>query len=111
MGLTLQELRTLRDIVLSAVHQTYDVLLAATLRAQREQTEAPAPTRAAPPVPLPSKRLTYGVKDAAEALGISKSVLYVMMSRGELRTVRIGSRRLIEAAEIEALLEKGRSAR
>ena len=60
VGLTPQELRTLRDIVLSAVNQTYDVLLAATVRAQREQTDAP------PSTPVAGARASGAALEAAD---------------------------------------------
>ncbi|MGO9543430.1 MAG: helix-turn-helix domain-containing protein [Rhodomicrobium sp.] len=45
------------------------------------------------------------IKDAAQAYGISRSLIYKMMGDGRLRTVKIGRRRLIPVAAIEALLE------
>jgi excisionase family DNA binding protein len=47
------------------------------------------------------------IKDAAQAYGISRSLIYKMMADGRLRTVKIGKRRLIPVAAIEALFEGG----
>jgi excisionase family DNA binding protein len=45
------------------------------------------------------------IKDAAQSYGISRSLIYKMMGDGRLRTVKIGKRRLIPVAAIEALFE------
>ena len=37
--------------------------------------------------------------------GLSRSTLYRLMQRGELRSLKIGSRRLVRKADIDALLE------
>ena len=42
------------------------------------------------------------LKQAAAALSIKRSLLYSLLTRGELKAVKIGRRRLIARAEIEA---------
>lgn len=46
---------------------------------------------------------------ASRLLGVGRSSLYTLIARGELKAVRVLSRRLIEAREIEALLAKARA--
>ncbi len=48
--------------------------------------------------------IAYGVIDAARVIGLSRSTLYRMMQRKELRTVTIGRRRLIPAAALHKLM-------
>jgi excisionase family DNA binding protein len=43
------------------------------------------------------ERLLYTPEEAALALGISRSTLYVLLSDGRLQSVRLGTRRRIEA--------------
>lgn len=54
--------------------------------------------------------LLYGVDEAAEALRLSRSVIYELIRSGRLRTVKEGRRRLVPVdalAEYVALLERG----
>lgn len=45
----------------------------------------------------------YSLHQAEAALGVSRSTLYRLMERGQLRTVKIGDRRLIPLVELERL--------
>lgn len=45
--------------------------------------------------------LLYGVDEAAEALRLSRSVLYELIRSGQLRTVKQGRRRLVPVAALE----------
>lgn len=106
MTLTPQDLWTLRNILIRAVNETHEVLAAAVRRPQpespREVPEPPKHTAA------PKPRLTYPLVEAADLLGLSNASLYRLIARGDVKAVRIGSRRMIEAAEIEALLARAR---
>lgn len=64
-----------------------------------------AALQAAPPVPAdaPVKMLT--VKESAELLRCSESLIYTMLTDGRLRGVRIGRRRLIALSEIRRITE------
>jgi excisionase family DNA binding protein len=53
------------------------------------------------------ERLAYGIADAAFVSGISRSKLYELLKRGELASVKIGARRLIQARSLAELLERG----
>jgi excisionase family DNA binding protein len=50
----------------------------------------------------PDKLLS--IDEAAHALGIGRSLTYDLISRGGLRTVRVGRRRLIPAAAVAELI-------
>jgi excisionase family DNA binding protein len=50
-----------------------------------------------------SKRL-ISVKDAAQRLGIATITAYRMCENGRLKSIRIGGRRLIAEATIDALI-------
>jgi excisionase family DNA binding protein len=50
------------------------------------------------------ERLALSVREAAEALGVSRASLYRAIEDGRLIAVKIGARRLIPIAAIDALL-------
>ena len=55
--------------------------------------------------PLP-KRKTLSVGEAAEALGIGRTLAYEAVRRGEIPTVRIGRRLLVPRAALDRLLNQ-----
>jgi excisionase family DNA binding protein len=55
----------------------------------------------------PENKLALRVNEAAVAAGISRSTIYKLMSAGTLRTTKVGGRRLILRADLEALLQAG----
>jgi excisionase family DNA binding protein len=50
-------------------------------------------------------KLLHSVPEAAELLGVKKSKLYGLLATGELGSVRVGSRRLIPATELQRFVE------
>jgi len=54
-----------------------------------------------------SERLAYGVKDAAQALGLGKSKLKMLIREGVLPVTRVGDRVLIRRESLEKLLREG----
>jgi excisionase family DNA binding protein len=57
------------------------------------------------PIP-PTKRLTLTVEEAAAALGISRTLAYEAVQRGEIPHIRIGKRILISRAQLDRLLNE-----
>lgn len=53
-------------------------------------------------------KFAYTVPEAAAAVGLGRSKLYEMMKAGEVRSFRIGTRRLIAAEELAELVERKR---
>ena len=53
-------------------------------------------------------RLALGVKEAAEALGLSHWTIRKFIREGKLRSVRLGKRVLVEPEALQALIEAGR---
>lgn len=49
-------------------------------------------------------RRAYTVKDAVTAYGVSRSRIYVLLKAGKLRDRKVGCRRVILAADLDALL-------
>lgn len=45
-------------------------------------------------------RLSYSVAEAAQVTGLSKTTLYNLMGKGELRFCMIGARRLIRSDDL-----------
>ncbi|MFT9663680.1 helix-turn-helix domain-containing protein [Mycobacteroides abscessus subsp. abscessus] len=65
-----------------------------------------AALQATPPAaPEPQKMLT--VKETAEMLRCSESLVYSQLKDGRLRGVKIGRRRLVPVLEIQKLIESG----
>ncbi len=52
----------------------------------------------------PDDRLTVSVEEAAKLLGISRGLAYELVARGELASLRLGRRRVVPRAGIEALI-------
>jgi excisionase family DNA binding protein len=50
------------------------------------------------------ERLAYSLPETAEALGISVDLVYDVLRTGELKSVKIGDRRLITADALKAYL-------
>jgi excisionase family DNA binding protein len=50
------------------------------------------------------ERLAYSPEEAAEALGISRHLVYDLLRTGQLRSRKAGNRRLIGLSQIEAFL-------
>ncbi len=53
----------------------------------------------------PDNRLVLSVPEAAKMLGLSRNGGYLAAARGEIPTIRIGSRLLVPRAALERLLE------
>ena len=51
-----------------------------------------------------NERLTMSVEEAARVLGIGRSSCYEAVARGEIRSVRVGRRRLIPRWVIDEML-------
>ncbi len=54
-----------------------------------------------------SERLAYGVREAAQSLGLGKSKIRMLIRDGALPVVRIGDRVLIRKESLERLLQEG----
>ncbi len=68
------------------------------------------PVRPKPPSQakdIPS--LAYRIEDAAIALGVGRTLVYRMISEGQLTAVKVGKRSLIAVSELDAFLARGGS--
>lgn len=71
-------------------------------------TSIPQPTQAAPNRAIGEPaRLAYSAAEVAPMLGCTRQHINNMIARGELRSVKLGRRRLIPASAIDALLAGG----
>lgn len=50
------------------------------------------------------RKLTYRIAEAAEALGVSRDMIYAALRDGSLRKLKLGAVTLIEAAELRRFL-------
>lgn len=57
-----------------------------------------------------SRRLAFRVDEAADALRISRSSLYILMKTRQLPFAVIAGRRVIRVVDVEAFLETSRAA-
>jgi predicted DNA-binding transcriptional regulator AlpA len=53
-----------------------------------------------------AERLAVSVADAAQALGISRSSMYVEIKQGRIRTFKLAGRLLVPWAELTSLMER-----
>lgn len=90
-----RQVRTLRFHLRAAV----DILEQLAAQPVADEEPPPEPPRMVPaaPVVIPSSKLAYSIKEAAQALGICRSTVYELMNSGEIKTFKIGQRRLISA--------------
>jgi len=54
------------------------------------------------------ERLTIGLREAAESVGLSVWTLRSWIRCGKLRSVRLGRRVMVEPGELERLVSEGR---
>lgn len=54
--------------------------------------------------PDPPARLSYGIDEAARALGLGRTTIYALIGEGLLRSIKVGNRRLIPASALESFL-------
>jgi excisionase family DNA binding protein len=52
----------------------------------------------------PAAVLAHSIPDAARILGIGRTKLYELIDSGELRTFRLGSRRLVPDTELQRIV-------
>ncbi|MCK0129228.1 helix-turn-helix domain-containing protein [Erythrobacter sp. F6033] len=52
------------------------------------------------------QRKTLKVKEVAQALGISRTTIYKLISQGELQRIKLGASTLIAAESVDALLQR-----
>ena len=55
-----------------------------------------------------STRLTVGVKQAAESIGLSPWTVRKYIATGKIKSVRIGRRVLVELSELQRHVDEGR---
>lgn len=48
--------------------------------------------------------LAISVKDAARALGVGRTTVYLLVNTGEIETIHVGRRRLIKTASLRKLV-------
>lgn len=54
----------------------------------------------------PNDRITYGITDAHQQLGITRSALYLLISNGEIPSIKVGKRRLITRRALEQFVAR-----
>jgi excisionase family DNA binding protein len=80
----------------------------ATSKAARSTSEtkpdAGTKRRSRQPSVIATTKMACSVLDVCTALGVSRPTVYLMIQRGELRSVKVGRRRLIPASELDRVL-------
>lgn len=56
--------------------------------------------------PAADARLLVTVKEAAERLSISRSLMYELLNRGEIASVKVGDLRRVVVASLHAYVER-----
>ena len=64
-----------------------------------------------PPVHVPVEGFPtlLKVKEVCQLLGVSKPTIYEWMREGKMPSLKIGARRLFDAADIEAVIQKNKT--
>ncbi|MBH9537198.1 helix-turn-helix domain-containing protein [Novosphingopyxis sp. YJ-S2-01] len=52
------------------------------------------------------KRKTYRIAEVVEALGLSRTTIYILIGEGKLDRIKIGASTLIAAESIDRLLQR-----
>ena len=55
---------------------------------------------------MDKRKLAHTIPEACECIGIGRSMFYEMLKRGEIRSFRIGNRRLVTDEELQSLVER-----
>jgi len=53
------------------------------------------------------RKLAYSIPEAAQALGIGRTLAIKLVQQGQLRSIKLGRRRLVPAEALEELLARG----
>jgi excisionase family DNA binding protein len=67
----------------------------------------PADADIAPLPPNDPEQIAYGPKRAAEVIDVSEDVIYDLIRTRQLRSVKVGRRRLIARSELVRLITEG----
>jgi excisionase family DNA binding protein len=96
------------DQLAAAIRRVIDDAMHAALRAQ-PLPESPPPE---PPKPFedkqigwPPQRRLYPLKEVQQRLSIGRSTMYQLLGNGQLPSVKIGRRRFVTAAALDAYIE------
>jgi excisionase family DNA binding protein len=98
------------DQLAAAIRAVVNEAAHAALRAERS-TQTPSPSRrpTVPPegkqIAWPSERMLFPLKEVQQRLGIGRSTVYQLLGNGQLRSVKIGRRRFVSAAALEAYVD------
>lgn len=57
-----------------------------------------------------NNQILCSVSEAAKMLGVGRTKIYDMLAKGQILSMRIGSRRLVKMDSIKALIERGDAA-
>lgn len=60
-----------------------------------------------PPKQIPDEKLAWQVNEFCQAVGISRTSFYQLLKNKQLKTIRVGRRRLIPDQEARRFLSEG----
>jgi excisionase family DNA binding protein len=89
----------------------YLITMTVDIEEVREKVTSKKPSvvpepEAVKPAPVTTfEQLVFGIKDAAVALGISRTSIFNLIKEGQLPVVKLGRRTLIPARELRVLIE------
>ncbi len=52
-----------------------------------------------------NKKMVYSVNEAAEQLGVGRTMVYELIGEGRLPSMKLGQRRLVAKADLEAFVD------
>ncbi|ESQ79149.1 hypothetical protein ABENE_22850, partial [Asticcacaulis benevestitus DSM 16100 = ATCC BAA-896] len=57
------------------------------------------------------EKISYGIDEAVKATGLGRTFLYERMASGELKSIKVGGRRLIRVADLMDFLQNAANQR
>jgi excisionase family DNA binding protein len=100
------------DQLAAAIRRVIDDSLRAALRLPQPLRQPPPPLPPEPPKPVednhiewPPERMLYPLREIQQRLSISRSTVYQLVGNGQLPSVKIGRRRFVTAAALDAYIE------
>ncbi len=93
------------DQLAAAIRRVINDAVHAALRAQPLPERPPRPEPPKPVEDWPPERMLDPLKEIQQRLSISRSTVYQLVGNGQLPSVKIGRRRFVTAAALDAYIE------
>jgi excisionase family DNA binding protein len=96
-------MRDAADHLAASIRLLINESVQAALRVQPTPSPAPESTPDSEP---PTQRMLYPIREVQQKLGVSRTMVYQLLSDGQLPSVTIGRRRFVTAAALSAFVKR-----